>query len=194
MTDKTTDMVNYDHKKILDFIKTEFPAYSANVLDTALRNTIYDHAFQLTAYEKNGCISETDMFHYLAVECEPVTVEQMNAYHELNNDYDSWIYGMDEFNEVMHDIKPDDIACKIQFGEFSIYDDYFSFDGYGNLVSMDDYTFRNETDNGDDIKAALIENNYLESFPESDVSMIRKTLKYKDIIIDTALYMVSLGY
>ena len=190
MTDRTTDMVNSDHKKILDFIKEN----GSLTMTNTLVNNLFKHAFMMTQYEKNGCISETDMFHYLATECEPVTVEQVNAYNELNNDYDSWIYNMDEFNEIMQGIQPERIAFMIHHGDFNPYDDYFSFDGYGNLVSMDDYTFRNETENGDDIKAALIENNYLESFPETDVSMIRETLKYKDIIIDTALYMVSLGY
>ncbi len=181
---------NDDHKKITDFIREN----GSLTMPPALVNEIFNHAFQLTAYEKNGCITDTDLYSYLATECEPVTVEQMNAYYELNNDYDSYIYNMDELEEVLHDESPVTIAKMIQYGDFNINDDYFTFNGYGNLKSFNHYEFMSETENGNDIKAALIENNRLEYFTENDAEMIRETLKYKDLIIDTALYMVSLGY
>lgn len=189
-TENTLDMVNYDHKKILNFIRENSPLDMTN----ALVNQIFDHAFQLTAYERYGSISETDMYQYLATECEPVTVEQMNAYYELNNDYDSWIYSMNEFNDIMNGIEPYEISRMVWNGTFSPNDDYFSFDGYGNLVSFDHYHFMSETENGNDIKAALIENNRLEYFTEQDQETIETALEYKELIIDTALYMVSLGY
>ena len=181
---------NNDHKKILDFIRKESPL----TMPPALVNEIFNHAFQLTAYEKNSCITDTDLYMYLATECEPVTVEQMNAYNELNNDYDSWIYSIDELKEVLHDESPITIAKMVQYGDFNINDDYFSFNGYGNLVSFNHYTFMSETENGNDIKAALIENNRLEYFTDTDQETIETALEYKDLIIDTALYMVSLGY
>lgn len=186
----THDHVNHEHTQILDFIRENSPLDTTNTLV----NQIFENAYQLTAYERNGCIFETDLFHYLATECEPVTVDQMNAYNELNNDYDNWIYSMDEFNEVMYDTKPEKIAFMIHHGNFNPYDDYFSFDGYGNLKTFNHYQFMDETENGAEIKAALIENNMLEYFTDTDQNMILDTLQYKDIIIDTALYMVSLGY
>jgi len=185
---------NNDHKKISDFIRNEYKAYSANALEPALLDNLFKHALQMTAYEHSGAIYNTDLYQYLATECEPVTVEQMNAYNELNNDYDSWIYSMDELEEVLHDESPITIAKMVQYGDFNINDDYFSFNGYGNLVSFNHYTFMSETENGNDIKAALIENNRLEYFTDTDQETIETALEYKDLIIDTALYMVSLGY
>ena len=60
-----------------------------------------------------------------------------NEYCNEYGDMDYYVYSMDEFDEVMADMKPWDIARSAFFGGFRPVADYFSFNGYGNLVSFD---------------------------------------------------------
>lgn len=46
-------------------------------------------------------------------------------------------YDMDEFDEFMSNCTPSEIARMIWFGEFNPNDEYFRFDAYGNLESLD---------------------------------------------------------
>lgn len=50
---------------------------------------------------------------------------------------ESTYYDMGEFDEFMSSYKPSELAKMIRFGDFNPHDDYFRFDGYGNLVSLD---------------------------------------------------------
>lgn len=50
---------------------------------------------------------------------------------------ESTFYDMDSFDEFMSNYTPSEIARMIHFGEFNPIDDYFRFDGYGNLESLD---------------------------------------------------------
>ena len=51
--------------------------------------------------------------------------------------YDDEIYSMGEFDELMADSTPSDIASRIFYGGgFNPNHDYFAFDGYANLVSF----------------------------------------------------------
>ncbi|RPF54747.1 hypothetical protein [Abyssicoccus albus] len=47
-------------------------------------------------------------------------------------------YYMDSFDEIMDGLTPTEIARRMT-SEFNIYDDYFIFNGYGNLESLSDY-------------------------------------------------------
>lgn len=83
-----------------------------------------------------------------------------NEYAEQN--YYDTIYDMDDFDEIMDNTAPSDIASKIFYGDFRPNDYYFTFDGCGKLKSSDyptdfiDYTdlanyiFDNDDDLGDD--------------------------------------------
>lgn len=191
-TTNTLDMVNSDHKKILDFIRTEFTAYSANVLEPALTDNLFKHAFMMTQYDKNGCISDTDLYFYLASETEDLSIDAYNEWTLENHDPDSYIYSMSEFNEVMSAFEPERIADMCYFGDYKPSAEYFTFDGYGNIKCIsiyDDMPFDQE-----ELKEYYIENNNLYYFSDTDREMIETALEYKNLIIDTALYMVSLGY
>lgn len=181
-------MVNYDHKKILNFIREN----GSLTTDNALVNQIFDHAFQLTAYEKNGCISDTDLYFYLASETENLSIDAYNDWTIENNDPDSYIYSMSEFNEVMSAFEPERIADMCYYGDYSPTAEYFTFDGYGNIKSIHEYD--NPCWDPEELKEYFIENENLEYFSDEDRETIETALKYKNIIIDTALYMVSLGY
>ena len=49
----------------------------------------------------------------------------------------STYYDMDEFDEFMSNFTPSEIVRMMWFGEFNPNEDYFRFDGYGNLESLD---------------------------------------------------------
>lgn len=47
-------------------------------------------------------------------------------------------YDMDSLDDFMHGQDAHFIACRVYFGDFNPTDDYFNFDGYGNLVSYNE--------------------------------------------------------
>lgn len=62
---------------------------------------------------------------------------------QIWNDYcdnycsDDFVYDMDEFDDIMCNSTPTDIANRIFYGDFKPCHEYFSFNGYANLVSAD---------------------------------------------------------
>lgn len=62
-------------------------------------------------------------------------LQYMNSYD--GSFEESTYYDMDSFDEFMSNYTPSEIARMIHFGEFNPNDDYFRFDGYGNLESLD---------------------------------------------------------
>lgn len=60
----------------------------------------------------------------------------IRRYHESNNS--EYPYTMDEFDEVMQNYTPYDIALHARHEGFNPNDKYFSFNGYANLVSSND--------------------------------------------------------
>lgn len=66
-------------------------------------------------------------------------IEAYNEYCEYCNDMDSIVYSMYEFDEVVASFTPMQLTNKVVYGEFNPSDDWFTFDGYGNLESFSDY-------------------------------------------------------
>ena len=60
-----------------------------------------------------------------------------NDYCDANSYSDDFVYDMDEFDEIMSNSEPTDIANKIFYGDFNPNHNYFCFNGYANLVSSD---------------------------------------------------------
>ena len=52
------------------------------------------------------------------------------------------IYCMDEFEDVFRDYTPTQLATIIHFGEYNPSDDYFTFDGYGNIKTLNEFEYR----------------------------------------------------
>lgn len=57
--------------------------------------------------------------------------EMWNEYAQKN--YYDEIYSIDDFDDIMEETSPTDIANSIYFGEYNPNDNYFQFDGYGNI-------------------------------------------------------------
>ena len=84
---------------------------------------------------------------------------------ELVNEMNSWngyneylqFYDMGEINEFYYGVEPLEVLTRAYFGEFNPTDDYFNFNGYGNLVSYNTYEVECEIeDNRDEIIADAI--------------------------------------
>lgn len=65
-----------------------------------------------------------------------------NVYCDVVNAPDDVIYEMCDFDEVLGDRFPSDVAMLIFYGQgFNPNDDFFGFNGYGNLWSSNDPVF-----------------------------------------------------
>lgn len=104
-------------------------------------------AILLTAYEQFGgvCINEyIEMFIDEELEFSDDMFYKYNEYLSENNYEDYFLYSMDEFNEIMSGTDPWEIARSAFYGDFKPCDDYFRFNGYGNLESLSDYEVEKE--------------------------------------------------
>ena len=52
------------------------------------------------------------------------------------------LFNMDEFEEVLRDYTPTQLATVIHFGQYNPSDDYFTFDGYGNIKTLNTFEYR----------------------------------------------------
>ena len=99
-----------------------------------------------------------------------VLLQHMNAF---DNCFDDAIYyDMDEFDGLMSDYKPMQIAQMIYFGEFNPNADYFRFNAYGNLESAD---WRDIVADAEDLKDDIIDhlvNYYSGDTPWADLDYI----------------------
>ena len=73
---------------------------------------------------------------YLLNECDDIVMIH-NEYCDANNDPDARIYTMDELDDMLYGKTPTQILMMMHFGNFNPMDEYFRFDGYGNLESTD---------------------------------------------------------
>lgn len=61
-----------------------------------------------------------------------------NAYCDISNNMDDYIYSMDEFDEIVGNMQPWEVARCCYYGhEFCPAHAYFWFNGYANLESSD---------------------------------------------------------
>ena len=58
-----------------------------------------------------------------------------NTYCDAANCVDDCIYSMDEMDEILDGVDKWELARMVQFGDFDCTKDFWSFNGYGNLVS-----------------------------------------------------------
>ena len=65
--------------------------------------------------------------------------------YETGDLQDEAIYDMSELDDLFVDTQPSEFARMLS-SEFNIHHDYFTFDGYGRLVSLDSYRLENYLD------------------------------------------------
>ena len=68
-------------------------------------------------------------------------VSQINGYDESLEEL--YVYSMCEFDDVIEcaNLSPTELIDKVQYGDFTTNNDYFIFDGLGNLVSYSEYEY-----------------------------------------------------
>lgn len=108
-------------------------------------------------------MNEADLLHAWQIRCD-----------ELNCMDDS-IFDMDDFNELMNGFEPIYIAMRVSFGDFNPHDEYFYFDGYGNLVSINYLSqiihfsdFADEITENDNLADELVNAGLLEEWRNED--------------------------
>lgn len=88
-------------------------------------------------------------------------LQYMNSYD--GSFEESTYYDMDSFDEFMSNYTPSEIARMIHFGEFNPNDNYFRFDGYGNLESLD---WQEISDEAESLESDII--NHLANYYSGD--------------------------
>ena len=73
----------------------------------------------------------------LDVEVLKQLVDEMNSWDGYNEYLH--FYEMGEINEFYYSVEPLEVLIRAHFGDFNPMDDYFNFNGYGNLVSYSEY-------------------------------------------------------
>ena len=69
-----------------------------------------------------------------------LTMDIVGQLNSLNGSFETYaLYDMDDFDTIMEGYTPTELAQRIFFGDFNINDDYFYFNGYGNLESITEY-------------------------------------------------------
>lgn len=101
-------------------------------------------------------------------------VDAWNFYCDNKENMDERIEGMEFFNDMFHHLSPLEIIDKVKGCNFCTGDDYFAFNGYGNLESfscVEDYSrFSYEelakylVDNGDSLTTDVDTDQLLEAF------------------------------
>ena len=95
-------------------------------------------------------VDEVNIFDYIE---EWILI---NGIRDLGYEFD--YYYMDEFDELMN-VEPSEIARSIYYGgHFFPLDEYFRFNGYGNVVSVDKYEFKEALgDQVDELKYDIVD-------------------------------------
>lgn len=163
---------------------------NGTVESTISADEIVQHAFMLTQYEKYGGVGMNELKKYAADEClddTVITVWMINEYLEENGYMDNYIYSFDEIDDVLSGMQPFDIIRMAYFGSISWNDDYFRFNGYGNIETVNDYTIQDEYET--DVKRWMIDTEkYIENTPAADV------LENAALIIETCNHMIAAGF
>ena len=69
-----------------------------------------------------------------------LTMDIVGQLNSLNGSFETYVlYNMDDFDEIMEGYTPTELAQRIFFGDFNINHDYFYFNGYANLESINEW-------------------------------------------------------
>ena len=104
---------------------------------------------------------------------------EINSYDGNLDQFD--IFEMDEFDEMLDGKTPTEIVNSIRFGGFASTDEYFRFNGYGNIESLSYADIEEELDSYLGEIADCIENgNYYNMLPYSIKAIIEEEEEEED--------------
>lgn len=128
-----------------------------------------DLAYMLTAYERFGALSEADLVEMLSDELE-VTDDMIADYNEylLDNYPDNYVYS--DLGEMLEGVDPVEAARMVYFGNVKSWgDDYFRFNGYGNIESLSAYELKKEIAADTDFLENYIRENVLDDLDVEEI-------------------------
>lgn len=124
-----------------------------------MNNSIKDAALLLTQYERVGSVGIEEFKEYYIDEEIEFSIDMLGEYNEYlsNNRPDDYIY--EDLNEMLYGMETMDVVRCVYFGEFNFLDDYYRFNGYGNLKSLTEHEIIEEMKNDSYFHEWLFENN-----------------------------------
>ena len=162
-------------RKIMDTLNIN--DYTFN--DTSVSQT----AFQLTAYERYGCIIfEEYLKDILKAQINTKFFSDYTEYCIETNQFDSVIYHINDFDEVFANVKPYELAKMVCHGTFATGKEYFTYNGVGNIKSLEKHEVIREMREDTEFLEWYIENNiendnYYEAFKEDCLKVAYELLK-----------------
>lgn len=95
-----------------------------------------------TQYEKYGSVDEEEIIEAYIDEKVEVNISMLGDYNNYlanDNRYDDEIMDWDELEDYLRDMPPLDAFKLAHNSDFTWNDNYFTWNGYGNLVGMEEY-------------------------------------------------------
>lgn len=108
---------------------------------TMTENELLEASYLITQYCNYGECTEEAIAKYVYNECDQyINVYDISNYLTDNN-YEP-VFTVDEFDIYLNGVEPYDILRMVYYGDIDLSKDLFTFDGYGNLKSIDaDYLY-----------------------------------------------------
>lgn len=118
-------------------------------------------ALMLTQYERFGSVGRDEYIENYINEELTVDISMLSNYNEFlyeNKRYDDEFMTWDELEEYLTGMAPLEIFKLAHNSDFTWNDDYFSFNGYGNIVGYDEYEVVKKMDDDNEFKCWYVEN------------------------------------
>lgn len=140
------------------------------------KEEIKSNAILLTQYERVGSVGMEEVKELWADEYfEPA--DYLSEYNEYlaEQGYDGY-FQFDELDELLEGYSPIDIIRMWHFGDNnnSFMDEYFTFNGYGNIRTCTEYEVIQEIKEDPDFYSWLVDNNYIEIDEEEAQEIIEE--------------------
>ena len=127
-----------------------------------------NYAILLTAYEKYGKVGEYEYLKMFMDEEIFPSVDMISDYNEylINKGYEPF---EDDLEMMLQGLDVIEIVRCTQYGHhFNMMDDYFQFNGYGNIESFDEWKVLDEMQQDTDFLAWYIDENNLIDWDEAE--------------------------
>jgi hypothetical protein len=128
------------------------------------------NALMITQYERFGTVGRDEYLeNFIHEELEIDCDDMLSSYNEwLLNEHrgDDYIYT--DLEEMLHGYSTTDIVRIIAFGKYNALDNYYRFDGYGNMESLTDTEIEDEMKDNTAFLEWYIEENDLIDWEEAE--------------------------
>lgn len=144
-----------------------------------IKNEIQEKAYLLTQYERVGAVGMEELKELYSDEYfEPE--DYISEYNEYlaEQGHDGY-FQFDELDELLESYNPIEIIRMWHFGDSnnSFADEYFTFNGYGNIKTCTEYEIIQEIKEDTDFYNWLLENDYIEIDEEEAAEIIEEANK-----------------